>query len=116
MGHNLLHFKQFDDAIPALQKGRNDSSHKVEALVWLGVAFWQKKNYALADKNLAEAQSNILVGNEKMKKDILYYRGRVAEEAGDKAAAKNFYNDVAAIDYGYKDVAKRLDQLNQEPN
>ena len=43
----------------------------------------------------------------------LHYRlGRVAEALGNNEAAEEHYNEVAAIDYTYLDVAKRLRNLN----
>jgi hypothetical protein len=42
----------------------------------------------------------------------LHYRlGRVAEGLGNNEAAVEHYNEVAAIDYGYLDVAQRLKRL-----
>ena len=43
----------------------------------------------------------------------LHYRlGRVAETLGNTEAAEEHYNEVAAIDYAYLDVAQRLKRLN----
>lgn len=112
LGHRLLRVGRTDDAIKALQQGRNDALKKWEALFWLGYAFWQKKNFTLAEKNLADAQAELNPSNEDGRKRVIYHRGRVAEEKGDLAAALGFYNEVAAIDYGYEDVSGRLDTLN----
>lgn len=112
LGHRLLKFGQLDDAIKALQQGRNDAQRKWEALFHLGVAFWKKKNFALAEKNLADALQEINPSDEEGKKRILYHRGRVAQDKGDTAVALENYNEVAAIDYGYADVSKRIDDLN----
>jgi hypothetical protein len=51
--------------------------------------------------------------DEEGKKKLYYYRGRVAEDGGDKVLAVECYNEVAAIDYGFMDVADRLDKLNK---
>ena len=43
----------------------------------------------------------------------LHYRlGRVAEALGNSEAAEEHYNEVAAKDYTYLDVAQRLRNLN----
>jgi hypothetical protein len=103
-----------DEAILSLQQGRNDVARRADALYYLGYAFMQKKNYALADKNFSDAVSEGGDSSADFKKKVLYYRARVAEDRKDVAGALALYNDVAAIDYGYKDVAKRLDLLNSQ--
>lgn len=110
-GYRCLQLGKIDDAIKALQQGRNDSRHKWDALMWLGVAFGKKKNYTLAEKNLSEALDAVPQQNEDARKQVLYYRGCIAQEKGDKNAAADYFNEIAAIDYGYKDVSKRLDAL-----
>ncbi len=43
----------------------------------------------------------------------LHYRlGRVSEAMGNPQAAEEHYNEVAANDYGYLDVAQRLRSLS----
>lgn len=112
LGFRLLQLHQLDEAIRSLQQARNDLQRKWEALYWLGYAFWLKKNYALADKNFSDSLEALPEGADDRRKKVLYYRGRVAEDRKDAAAAIKYFNEVAAIDYGYKDVAKRLDELN----
>jgi hypothetical protein len=42
--------------------------------------------------------------------------GRIAEKNGDRDTAENHYNEILGVDYGYMDVAKRLDHLaHMEP-
>lgn len=111
LGYRLVQIGKFDDAIKALQKGRNDPDHKWEALCWLGFAFWKKSNFPLAAKNLAEAFEALPKNDEDARKLVWYYQGCVAQERGDIDSARDFFNEIAAIDYEYKDVAKRLDEL-----
>lgn len=111
LGYRSLRLGDLDEAIKSLQKGRNDIQRKWQAMLYLGVAFWQKKNYALADKNLSDATDAVPSGNEEGRKEILYYRGRVAQDQNDLPRALGFFNDIAAIDYEFKDVAKRIDEI-----
>jgi len=113
MGVLYYDTQQYDEAIKALQKARADQRNKWKALMYLGLCFWQKRNFTLADKNLTDALPMVPARDEIGKKEVFYYRGRVAEDAGDKPLAVECYNEVAAIDYGYRDVADRLDALNQ---
>lgn len=112
MGKRFLTMENFDDAIKSLQLGRQDLRNKWDALCMLGIAFWKKRNFVLAEKNLADALDAVPQMQEEGRKKVLYFRGRVAEDRGDPSRAAEFYNEIAAIDYGYKDVAKRLDGLN----
>lgn len=112
LGFRHLQFGEYDDAIKELQKGRGDTQRKWEALCHLGNAFWKKKNLALAERNLADALDNVPQNNEDARKQVLYYRGRVAQDAGDNNRALEFFNEIAAIDYEYRDVAKRIDAIN----
>ena len=111
LGYRSLRLGDLDEAIKALQKGRNDVQRKWQAMLYLGVAFWQKKNYALAEKNLSDATDSVPSGNEEGRKEILYYRGRVAQDSNDTPRALAYFNDIAAVDYEYKDVAKRIDEI-----
>jgi tetratricopeptide (TPR) repeat protein len=113
IGVGYYNLKEYDEAIKALQRGRADQRNKWKALFYLGLSFWQKKNFPLAQKNLSDALPLVPGRDEESKKQIYYYLGRVAEDSGDKLAAIEHYNEVAAIDYGYLDVADRLDNLNK---
>lgn len=113
MGIGQYELKEYDEAIKSLQKGRADMRRKWEAQKFLALCFWQKRNFTLAEKNLADAIPLVPARDEVGKKDLFYWRGRIAEDAGDKTLAVEMYNEVAAIDYGYMDVSERLDNLNK---
>jgi hypothetical protein len=44
-------------------------------------------------------------------KECCYYLGRLAEDAKDLASAEKYYSDIMAIDYEYKDVKVRLNEI-----
>jgi hypothetical protein len=113
MGEKLYRLGEFDESIKALQRGRADQRNKWKAQYYLGLCFWKKKNFALAEKNLKDALPLVPPRDEESKKEVYYHLGRVAEDEGDNTAAIEYYNEVAAIDYGYLDVAERLDKLNR---
>jgi tetratricopeptide (TPR) repeat protein len=113
MGKLQYDLGEYDEAIKSLQRGRSDMRKKWEAQMYLGLCFWQKKNFPLAEKNLSDALPLVPPRDEEGKKKLYYYRGRVAEDGGDKSLAVECYNEVAAIDYGFMDVADRLDKLNK---
>lgn len=112
LGYRLLRLGQVDDAIKALQQGRKHHGKQVDAYFYLGKAFMQKKNPALAESNLAAALDACPESDEDRRKNILYHRARVAEERKDTESALKFYNEIATLDYGYRDVAQRIDAIN----
>ena len=113
MGKLQYDLGEYDESIKSLQKGRSDQRNKWKALYYLGLCFWQKKNFPLAEKNLSDALPLVPPRDEEAKKEIYYHRGRIAEDGGDKPLAVECYNEVAAIDYGFLDVADRLDRINK---
>lgn len=101
----------FDQAIAELQKARNDPRRKTTVLTWLGRSFHAKKNPRLAHRHYKEALESLGPTEQDAQKELHYLLGRVSEELGDKVAALQHYEEVAAQDYGYKDVAKRVESL-----
>ena len=112
LGKRLRLAGQYDVAIPHLQSARKDVRNlRWKAQFELGLVFFEKRNYPLAERNLNEAQAAAPSLDESAKKEIIYWRGRAAEGKGDPDAAIELYNEVAAIDYNYNDIAERLDRL-----
>jgi tetratricopeptide (TPR) repeat protein len=113
LGKALMRQGKPDEAIAEFQQARSDPDRKVEALHLSGQAFEAKGLPRLAERSYQDALK--LVGPEDMPLMLaLHYRlGRVAEAQGDRAAAEEHYNEVAANDYTYQDVAERLRALNQ---
>ncbi len=112
LGKRFFQLNQLDDAIKSLQLARQDLRRKAESLCLLGQCFWKKKNYALAQRNLQDALAATDSSDEKTRKEILYFEGCIAQEKNEIQVAIDKFNEIAAMDYGYRDVAKRLDKLN----
>jgi tetratricopeptide (TPR) repeat protein len=113
LGKALVRQGQHDAAIAEFQQARSDPDLKVEALHLSGQAFEAKGLPKLAERSYQDALK--LVGPEDQALFLaLHYRlGRVAESQGDRTGAEEHYNEVAASDYTYLDVAERLRALNQ---
>jgi tetratricopeptide (TPR) repeat protein len=114
LGIRLARARLFDQAITEMQKARSAPGRKQDALIWLGRCFMEKRNPRLAKKHFEEALQGLSAGDQKTFLELHYLLGRVNEELGDKTAATQHYDEVAAADYGYQDVAQRLDRLGQE--
>jgi tetratricopeptide (TPR) repeat protein len=115
VGLRLARLERYDEAIAEFQQARNSASLKVQAMFQAGICFEAKGLPKLAERNFNEALK--LAGTEDTEiLNALHYRlGRVAEAQGDLKSAEDHYNEVAANDYTYEDVAERLRGLNEKP-
>jgi hypothetical protein len=46
---------------------------------------------------------------DNVKKEVLYEKGLIHEEMGDKSAALECFKQIYEVDYGYLDVARRVE-------
>jgi lipoprotein NlpI len=74
----------------------------------LARAFKAKLMFDLAVKQLVDALAD-LTSMDGTKKEILYEKGIMHDEMGDKAAALDCFKQIYEVDYGYRDVAKRVE-------
>jgi tetratricopeptide (TPR) repeat protein len=101
-----------DEAIAEFQQARSSPALKIQALTQAGLSFEANGAYKLADRTYGEA-IKALEDGDSTNFLLLHYRlGRVAEALGNSEAAEEHYNEVAAKDYAYLDVAQRLRNLN----
>jgi hypothetical protein len=63
----------------------------------------------LAAKTLEDAASELLA-MDNIKKDIVYNLGVLYEKMGDKEKSVNAMKQIYEVDYGYKDVARRVEE------
>ena len=102
-----------DGAIAEFQQARSSTNptQKLQALYHLGLSFEANNSPKLAERNYKEA-IKLLDPEDKDNFLALHYQlGRVSETLGNNEAAEEHYNEVAAIDYSYRDVAQRLKRL-----
>jgi hypothetical protein len=50
-----------------------------------------------------------LVAMDTVKKEILYEKGLMHDEIGEKDAAIACFKEIYEVDYGYRDVAQRVE-------
>ena len=112
LGLRLAKAGQHKDAIAAFQQARSSPVYRVQALHQAGLSFEAEGALKLAERSYQEA----LKGADPNDVDLviaLHYRlGRVSEILENKPAAIEHYSEVAAHDYAYLDVAKRLRNLS----
>jgi len=113
LGLILARVGDHDGAIAEFQQARTGTSPtlKIEALYHLGLSFEANNAPKLAERNYKEALK-VIEAEDKEHFNSLHYRlGRVSETLGNNEAAEEHYNEVAANDYSYLDVAQRLKRL-----
>lgn len=113
LGRALARAGRHDEAIAEFQQARSDPALKVEALHLAGQSFEAKGLPKLAERSYLEALKHLDPEDNALRLALHYRLGRVAEAGGDPTGAEEHYNEVAAVDYTYLDVAERLRALNQ---
>jgi tetratricopeptide (TPR) repeat protein len=104
---------QIDRAITEFQNAVKDPKRKVESHIYLGMCFQRNKLYELAEKNYQNAEEGALTDERKLQ--IWYNWGRCCEESGKSDKAIELYTRIAESDFGYRDVAQRLERLKGGP-
>ena len=111
LGLRLAKAGQHKDAISSFQLARSSPALKVEALHQAGLSFEAEGALKLAERTLQEAVK-AADRDDMPTMNALHYRlGRIHEALGNVKDAEEHYNEVAANDYGYQDVAQRLRSL-----
>ena len=101
-----------DEAIAEFQQARSSPTLKTQALLQIGLSFEANNALKLAERAYRDALKG-LESEDVANFNALHYRlGRVAEAMGNNEVAEEHYNEVAANDYTYLDVAQRLRNLN----
>ena len=108
LGEHLLDAGHFREAVPELQRARQNPNARLKAMNLLGRCYGELGMLDLAMKQLEEASREIL-SRDPMKKEILYNLGLVHERLGAREESLNCMKQIYQADYGYKDVAKRVE-------
>lgn len=102
----------YKEAISEYQQAKADQTRKGEALLALAQCFQQIKQYKLASTHYKEAIDNIPDQGESKKK-ALYLATKLALGLKEIEKADQYANDLAAIDFSYKDVGDLLDKIQK---
>ncbi len=107
-GDVLMRAGRFTDAIPELQRARQNPNVRLKAMNLLGQCFVEKSMLDLAVSTFKSAASEILA-MDNLKKEIVYKLAIVLERMGKKEEYIENLKQIYEIDYGYLDVAKRVE-------
>ncbi|MEO5917415.1 MAG: tetratricopeptide repeat protein [Luteolibacter sp.] len=95
-------------AIPHLQQATRNPHIRTKVLLLLARTFRAKGMFDLAIKQLSDALAD-LIAMDNTKKEVLYEKGLIHTEMGDKESALDCFKQIYEVDYGYLDVAKRVE-------
>jgi tetratricopeptide (TPR) repeat protein len=108
LGRALYSVGDFSAAIPHLQQATRNPHIRTKVLLLLARTFKAKAMFDLAIKQLSDALADLSV-MDSTKKEVLYDKGMIHDEMGDKEAALDCFKQIYEVDYGYRDVAKRVE-------
>jgi len=113
LGEHLADAGHFREALPELQRARQNPKARLKAMNLLGRCYGELGMLDLAMKQLEEASKEIL-SMDAMKKEIVYNLGLVYERLGEGAKSLTCMKQIYEADYGYKDVATRVESSYQQ--
>ena len=108
LGENLMNAAHFREALPELQRARQNPNARLRAMNALGRCYRELSMFDLAAKQLEEAAREIGT-MDATKKEIVYNLGLVYEQMGDREKSLGCMKQIYEADYGYKDVATRVE-------
>ena len=107
-GQALFDAGMQSEAIPALQRARTNPNLRIKAMLMLGKCYDAKGMVDMAIRQLEDADKEIMVMDD-TKKEILYMIGLLYDKQGNKEKSLESLKAIYEVDYGYKDVATRVE-------
>lgn len=101
----------YAEAIRGFQEVLQDARRKGAVALELGECFQKIKQYQLAMQNYQTAVDSLTDRELELRKRALYRAGVLATGLNDVDAAQKYLGTLAGLDFGYRDVAERLDKL-----
>jgi tetratricopeptide (TPR) repeat protein len=108
LGENLFNAGRFREAVPELQRSRQNPHARLKAMNLLGCCYGELEMLDLAVKQLEEASKEI-VSMDATKKEIVYNLGLVYERMGESEKSLACMKQIYEVDYGYRDVARLVE-------
>jgi tetratricopeptide (TPR) repeat protein len=112
MGSVLYTAGRYSEAIPHLQQATRNPHIRTKVLLTLARCFKAKSMFDLAVKQLSDALAD-LHAMDGTKKEILYEKGLIHGAMNDNTAALESFKQIYEVDYGYRDVAARVESSYQ---
>ncbi len=108
LGERLMQAGQYTEAVPELQRAKSNPNVRLRAINLLGQCFNEKGMFDMAVSQFKTAVSEI-TAMDNTKKEVLYKLGLLYEKLGNRADYLTCLKEIYEVDYGYLDVAKRVE-------
>src|SRR5256886_4043924 len=115
LGESFFNASRFRDAVPELQRARQNPHARLKAMNLLGCCYGELGMLDLAMKQLEEASKEI-VSMDTMQTDILYNLGIIYERMNETEKSLACMKQIYEVDYGYRDVAGRVESSYERDN
>ena len=99
----------YSEAIPHLQQAKSNPHLRAKAIIMLGRCFGNKNMNDLAESQFSEIVKEMAI-MDATKKEVLYELAMVSNKMGKKDQYLECLKEIYNNDYGYKDVAKRVEE------
>jgi len=108
LGTHLYAAGHTREAIPELQRAKANPHIRHKAMLMLARCYSAGKMHDLAQGQLKEAAQEMTI-MDSTKKEIVYEIGLTSEALGKKDEALEAFKKIYEVDYGYRDVAHRVE-------
>jgi tetratricopeptide (TPR) repeat protein len=109
LGSAYFYATMYTEAIPHLQQAKSNPHIRSKAIIMLGRCFEHKNMNDLAESQFSEIVKE-LVAMDNTKKEVLYELAMVSLKMGKKEQYLDCLKEIYNNDYGYRDVAKRVEE------
>lgn len=108
LGEALFHAGEYKEAIKHLQQATRNPHIRIKVLIMLGRTFDRMGMTDMAVNRFDEAKAELKT-MDATKKEVLYELGIIFEKQGDKEKAIESFKQIYEVDYGYRDVAEKVE-------
>jgi tetratricopeptide (TPR) repeat protein len=108
LGEILISLGNYKDAISELQRARQNPNVRLRAMNLLGKCYTERGMFDLA-ANILSAAAGELLQMDNVKKEIVYNLGLVYEKMSQEEKSIECMKQIYEVDYGYRDVAERVE-------
>ena len=107
----LLVNNQYNEAIPLFQEAQKDPQRRIHAMDKTGLCFFFKGWYTDAIDIFTKALDSCEIKDSAVAKELRYNLARSYQQISRTQEALDIFRKLAQLDFSYKDVAQRVDEL-----